>query len=338
MNRDWMALADEAIASDGISRAGARAALAAPETEAWALLAAAGRVRTRFHGNRVRVHVLQNAKLGGCPEDCGFCAQSSRYETPAGRAPLLDRAAIVEGAREAAAAGAWKFCIVTATRGPSDRDLDVLCDAVREIKATVPVKVCTSLGLLDAPKARRLAEAGVDRFNHNLETSRRLFGEICTTHTFDDRVATLRHAREAGMEACCGCIVGMGETDEDLLDLLWSLKEVGPTSIPVNFLDPRPGTPMADRPRPTPLRCLQVLSVFRLVHPRPDLRVAGGREVNLRSLQAAALVAANSIFTNGYLTTPGNESSEDHRMIRDAGFEIETVLEGHPREAEPREV
>jgi biotin synthase len=325
--RNWAALADEALETDGIARERAREALAAPEDAAWDLLAAARRVRVAHHGNRVRVHVLCNAKLGGCPEDCGFCAQSSRYETPAGKAPLLDREALVAQARDAAAAGAWKFCIVTATRGPSDRDLDVLCDAVREIKRTIPVKVCTSLGLLDAPKARRLAEAGVDRFNHNLETSRRLFGEICTTHTFDDRVRTLRLAREAGMEACCGGIVGMGETDEDLLDLAYALKEVGASSIPVNFLDPRPGTPMADRPRLTPLRCLQILAVFRLVHPRPDLRAAGGREVNLRSLQPMALLAANSIFTEGYLTTPGNEASDDLRMIADAGFVAERVGE-----------
>ena len=332
MRRNWMDLADEAVAADGIARERAREALAAPEPDAYDLLAAARRVRTRFHGNRVRVHVLLNAKLGGCPEDCGFCAQASRHERPTGRAPLLDRESIVRSAREAAAAGAWKFCIVTATRGPSDRDLDVLCDAVREIKATVPVRVCASLGLLDAPKARRLAEAGVDRFNHNLETSRRLFPGICTTHSYDDRVRTVRLAREAGMEACCGCIVGMGETDEDLLDLAYALKEIGATSIPVNFLDPRPGTPMAGRPRLTPLRCLQVLSVFRLVHPRPDLRAAGGREVSLRSLQPLALQAANSIFSNGYLTTPGNNADADRRMIEDAGFVVETVSEGRPTE------
>ena len=325
--RDWARLADEALEMDGIARERAREALAAPEAEAWDLLAAARRVRVVHHGNRVRVHVLCNAKLGGCPEDCGFCAQSSRYETPAGRAAPLAPADIVAQAREAAAAGAWKFCIVTATRGPTDRELDSLCEAVREIKRTIPVKVCTSLGLLDAPKARRLAEAGVDRFNHNLETSRRLFGEVCTTHSYDDRVQTLRHAREAGMEACCGGIVGMGETNEDLLDLAYALKEVGATSIPVNFLDPRPGTPMADLPRLTPLRCLQILAVFRLIHPRPDLRAAGGREVNLRSLQPAALLAANSIFTEGYLTTPGNEASQDLRMIEDAGFVAERVGE-----------
>ncbi len=325
MNRDWSALADEALEQDGIARERAREALAAPAEAAWELLAAARRVRVAHHGNRVRVHVLLNAKEGGCPEDCGFCAQSSRYETPAGRTPLLDAAVIVAAARRAADAGAWKFCIVTATRGPSDRDLDVLCEAVRTIKRTVPVKVCTSLGLLDAPKARRLAEAGVDRFNHNLETSPRLFPEICTTHTFEDRVRTLRHATDAGMEACCGGIVGMGETDEDLLDLAYALKEVRASSIPVNFLDPRPGTPLGSRERLTPLRCLQVLAVFRLVHPRPDLRAAGGREVNLRSLQPLCLLAANSIFTEGYLTTPGNRAEEDRRMIEDAGFVVERV-------------
>jgi biotin synthase len=323
---DWMRLADEAIEKDGISRADARRALAAPEGEVLELLAAARRVRVHHHGLRVRVHVLCNAKRGACPEDCGFCAQSSRYDTNEERTGLLDTAALVEKAREAHARGAFKFCIVTATRGPTDEDLDRLCDAVREIKRTVPVKVCTSLGLLDGPKAKRLAEAGVDRFNHNLETSERLFGEVCSTHGFRDRVDTVRHALEAGMEACCGGIVGMGETDEDILDLAYTLKELGVTSIPVNFLDPRPGTPMGERSRLTPLRCLQVLAVFRLIHPRPDLRAAGGREVNIRTLQPLALMAANSIFTEGYLTTPGNEASYDRRMIEDLGFEIEQVV------------
>lgn len=330
MNRNWMALAEEALEADGIARERAREALEAPEAEAYELLAAARRVRVHHHGNRVRVHVLQNAKLGGCPEDCGFCSQSARYETGTGRDALLSAAAIVEGARAAAAEGAWKYCIVTATRGPSDRDLDVLCDAVRTIKATIPVKVCTSLGLLDAPKARRLAEAGVDRFNHNLETSRRLFPEVCTTHGWEDRRRTLDLVREAGMEICSGGIVGMGEGTEDLLDLAYALKEAGATSIPVNFLDPRPGTPCGGRTRLTPLRCLQVLAVFRLVHPRPDLRAAGGREVNLRSLQPLALLAANSIFSDGYLTTPGNEPSADRAMIEDAGFVLERVPEGEP--------
>jgi biotin synthase len=333
--RDWTALATEALEHDGIGRDSARAALAAPERETWALLEAARRVRVHHHGWRVRVHILHNAKRGACPEDCGFCSQSSRYTAGVDREPLDAVEDIVAGAREAAERGAWKYCIVTATRGPSDRDLDTLCEAVRRIKAELPIKVCTSLGLLDEAKARRLAGAGVDRFNHNLETSERLYPEICSTHTWQDRMTTLRHAVAAGMEACCGGIVGMGETDEDLLDLAYALKEVRATSIPVNFLDPRPGTPMGDRPRLSPLRCLQILAVFRLIHPRTDLRAAGGREVNLRTLQPAALLAANSIFTEGYLTTPGNEASGDLAMIREAGFEIETVDGRIPAVHEP---
>jgi biotin synthase len=224
---DWMQLADQAIERDGIERERAAQALAAPEADTYELLAAARRVRFRFHGNRVRVHVLLNAKSGGCPEDCGFCSQSAHHPGPAARYGLLEKDAIVARARDAAAAGAWKFCIVTATRGPSHADLDTLCAAVREIKATLPLKVCTSLGLLDPQKARRLAEAGVDRFNHNLETAESRFGELCTTHTWRDRLETVRTAREAGMEACSGGIVGMGETDAELLDLAYALKAAG---------------------------------------------------------------------------------------------------------------
>jgi biotin synthase len=322
---DFTALAEEAIECDGISRDHAREALETNDLETYELLAAARRVRVRFHGNRVRLHVLLNAKSGGCPEDCGFCSQSAHYETPAERYGLLAKEEIVAKAREAAAAGAWKFCIVTATRGPTHHDLDTLCAAVREIKETIPIKVCTSLGLLDAEKARRLAEAGVDRFNHNLETSQDRFADICTTHGWHDRVETVRLAREAGMDACSGGILGMGESNAEILELAYTLKALGVASIPLNFLDPRPGTPLQHEARLTPLRCLKVLSVFRLIHPRVDLRVAGGREVNLRTLQPLALLAANSIFTNGYLTTAGNAADADRRMIEEAGFVVEQV-------------
>jgi len=322
---DWMQLAEKSIREDGISRTDAETALSAPESETYELLAAAGRVRRHFHGNTVLVHVLCNAKRGGCPEDCGFCSQSSRFDQSDERYHLLDKDQIVREARAAAEAGAYKFCIVTATRDAAGPDLETICAAVEEIKASVPITICASLGLLDQTSAARLASAGVDRFNHNLETSSRMFEEVCTTHTWDDRVETVRLAREAGMEACCGGIMGMGETDADVLDLAYTLKELDVASIPVNFLDPRPGTPMAERHRLSPLRCLQLLAVFRLIHPRPDLRVAGGREVNLKTLQPLALQAVNSIFTNGYLTTSGNESHYDRRMIEEAGFVIEMV-------------
>ncbi len=320
----WRALADKVLAGAPPSREEALAVLAAPDSAVPEILADAYRVRFHHHGNRVKIHILANAKSGHCPEDCAFCAQSAHAESPIDRYPLLTADDLVAQAKEARARGAWKFCIVTATRGPSDRDLDAVCEAVRRIKREAPIRICTSLGLLTPEKARRLAEAGVDRFNHNLETSRKFFPEICSTHTYDDRIETLRLAREAGMETCCGGIVGMGESDADVVDLAFAAHALEIDSIPVNFLDPRPGTPLAGRMRLTPLYCLKVLCLFRFVNPAKDIRAAGGREVNLRTLQPLALYPANSIFTEGYLTTGGQEANEDLRMIRDMGFEIVT--------------
>jgi biotin synthase len=327
----WSRLADAAIAGDAISRDDARAVLECPDDSILSLLDAAFRVRRHFHGRKVRLHVLQNAKSGACPEDCGFCSQSSKYQTPAEEYPLQTVEQIVDGARRAKRAKAWKYCIVTATRGPSRRDLDVVCEAVRQIKAEIDITICTSLGVLTEERARRLKEAGVDRFNHNLETSERHFGEVVTTHTFQDRVNTIKLAKSAGLEACAGGIIGMGETQDDVLDLAFALRDLDVESAPVNFLDPRPGTPMAHLPRVSPSYCLKVLAMFRFLLPRTDLRVAGGREVNLRWMQPLALYAVNSIFTSGYLTTPGATPSADHQMIRDLGFEVEEVT---PRQVE----
>ncbi len=318
--------ADRSIAGEALTRAEARAVLESSDDDLLALLDAAGRVRRHFHGRKIRLHVLQNAKSGACPEDCKFCSQSSSYETPAGVYPMQTVEQIVEGARRAKRARAWKYCIVTATRGPSRRDLDDVCEPDKQIKAEIDITVCTSLGNLTAEKAARLKDAGVDRFNHNLETSERYYPEVVGTHTYADRVETVRIAKQAGLEACCGGLIGMGETTDDVLDLAYALRELDVESAPVNFLDPRPGTPFAGLPRPTPSHCLRVLALFRFLLPRTDLRVAGGREVNLRWLQPLALHVVNSIFTSGYLTTPGAAPSADHQMILDAGFEIEEVV------------
>jgi biotin synthase len=318
-------LADRSIAGQAISRAEALAVLDCSDDDLLALLHEVFRVRRTFHGRKVRLHVLQNAKSGACPEDCKFCSQSSAYETPTEVYPMQTVDQIVDGARRAKRAKAWKYCIVTATRGPSRRDLDTICAAVQQIKAEIDITVCTSLGNLTAEKAQRLKEAGVDRFNHNLETSARMYPAVVGTHRYEDRVETVKIAKAAGLEACCGGIVGMGETAEDVVELAFALRELEVESAPVNFLDPRPGTPFADLPRVTPQYCLKVLSMFRFLLPRTDLRVAGGREVNLRWLQPFALYAVNSIFTSGYLTTPGAAPSADHQMIRDMGFTVEEV-------------
>jgi biotin synthase len=319
----WHTLAERSLAGETLSRDDARAVLAAGPGELLSLLDAAFRVRERSFGRRVHIHVLENAKLGACPEDCGFCSQSSRYGSPGGEAPIKSVDELVAGARRAHQARAKRYCMVTATRGPSARDLDVVCEAARRIKSEMSLELCASLGLLTPAKAARLAEAGIDRFNHNLETSQRHFDRVVTTHTWADRVATIRVAKDAGMTTCCGGIVGLGENEDDLLDLAYALRELEVDSVPVNFLDPRPGTPLADRTRIEPTYALAVLCMFRFLHPRADLRVAGGREVTLRSMQALALYPANSIFTSGYLTTTGAMPHDDHQMIRDMGFELE---------------
>lgn len=331
MLHPWQDFAERSLAGETLGRDDARAVLSAPEDQLLPLLDAAYRVRREHFGNTVHIHVLENAKMGACPEDCGFCSQSSKFGSPGGEAPIRSVDDLVAGARRARAAHAKRYCMVTATRGPSSRDLDVICEAARRIKSEMNLELCASLGLLTEAKARRLAEAGVDRFNHNLETSERYFDQVVSTHTYRDRVETVRLAKEAGMTTCCGGIVGLGESEEDLLDLAFTLRELEVDSVPVNFLDPRPGTPMAWRDRIDPRYALRVLCLFRFLHPRADLRVAGGREVTLRSLQPLALYPANSLFTQGYLTTGGAAASDDHQMIADLGFELEFHgAEGHP--------
>jgi biotin synthase len=270
--------------------------------------------------------VLQNAKSGLCPEDCAFCSQSAKFATGVDRYQLQSVDKLVAGAHRAHAMGAVKYCMVTSTRGPSQRDLDVICAATRRIKSELDINICTSLGLLKDGQAEQLAQAGVTRFNHNLESSRRHFPEICSTHDYDDRIRTVRAVKRAGMEACCGGIMGMGESDEDRVALAFELRALEVESIPVNFLDPRPGTPLGETRRLAPTECLRALAMFRFVNPSRDIRVAGGREVNLGAMQSLALYPANSLFCNGYLTTPGQGPEADLRMIADAGFRVAEMV------------
>ena len=334
MSTTWSALADKVLSGAAPSRDEASAVLHAPADELLALLDAAFRVRRHHWGRRVSLHVLENAKQGACPEDCGFCSQSSKHASPGGEAPMKSVDELVAGARRAHAARAKRYCMVTATRGPSQRDLDTICDAATRIKAEMDIELCASLGILTDAKAQRLAGAGVDRFNHNLETSERHYAAIVSTHTWRDRVETVRIAQRAGMDTCCGGIVGLGESEADLLDLAFTLRELDVDSVPVNFLDARPGTPLADYPQVEAGYALRSLCMFRFVHPRTDLRVAGGRELTLRALQAMALYPANSIFTQGYLTTGGATAHADHQMIKDAGFELE-LASGEAVPADP---
>lgn len=319
---NWNQLADRILEGHQISREEALDVVRAPDDDLLLILHAAFRVRSHHFGRQVKVHVLRNAKSGACPEDCGFCSQSVRFQSPVERYAMESVDELVDGARRAVKMGAVTYCMVTATRGPSSRELDTVTTAVKQIRNEFPaLRLCTSLGMLGEGQAEALAEAGVNRYNHNLETSERFFPEIVSTHSWEDRANTIRSAKSAGMEACCGGIVGMGEGEEDRVDLALSLRELEVESVPVNFLDPRPGTPLSERRRLTPKEALKTLAMFRFVHPDVDVRVAGGREVCLGTLQPLALYAANSFFTNGYLTTEGQGTAQDWNMIVESGFE-----------------
>ncbi len=333
---NWNELADRILEGHPISREEALEVVNAPDDELLAILHAAFKVRSRYHGRKVRVHVLQNAKSGVCPEDCKFCSQSLKYNTGVERYKMQEVDELVEGAKAAFEKGAVTYCMVTATRGPNNRELETICEATRRIKETYPLNVCASLGILKDGQAEKLREAGVDRYNHNLETSCNNFENVVSTHSFQDRLNTVKKAKSAGMEACCGGIIGMGETVEDWVDLALTLREVGVESVPLNFLNPRPGTPLGDdvaeraangdgEAHLRPQDCLKALAMFRFVHPDVDVRVAGGREVVLDHMQPLSLYAANSLFTEGYLTTGGQGTSRDYDMIVQAGFEPEVV-------------
>jgi biotin synthase len=287
------------------------------------LIELAHEVRLAWMGPAVEVESIVSAKTGGCPEDCGFCSQSARYRTDVGREPMLAAPRLVELARRTRALGGTEFCIVVAVRGPDERMLRAVIEAARAIRQEVDIEVAASLGLLKDGQAERLADAGVHRYNHNLEAGPRFFPRICTTHTFKDRVDTCRRVRAAGMELCSGGIFGMGETWDDRLDLAFELHALETREIPCNFLDPRRGTPLGTMALMRPLEALRCVAVYRCVNPDAVLRYAGGREIVLRDLQAYGMLAgANGLIVGDYLTTLGRSAEQDLAMLADLGMPI----------------
>ncbi|MEO1623282.1 MAG: biotin synthase BioB [Cyanobacteria bacterium J06632_3] len=328
----WQQLADKALAGEVLTRSEALAALCAPDEAILDQLAAAYRVRRHYWGNRVRLHFLLNAQSGLCPEDCHYCSQSKISGAEIEKYPLMATEKIMAAAERAHQLKAGTFCMAISGRSPSPKVFKGILEAVRSVKATYPMKVCTTLGLLNESQARQLKAAGVNRINHNLNTAESHHEDICTTHSFQDRRATVQAVQAAGLTTCSGGIFGMGESDNDIVDLALSLRELNVTSVPLNFLIPIPGTPFADRDELTPQRALRILCLFRLLLPAQEIRIAGGREVHLRALQPLGLYAANSIFVGDYLTTPGQAAQQDFAMIRDAGFvieETESVANNH---------
>jgi biotin synthase len=294
-----------------------------PDEAVPSLAALAHEVRLERCGPEVEVEGILSAKTGGCPEDCHFCSQSSKFESPVRPTGYLDLDEVLSAARETAELGASEFCIVMALRGPDERTIDRVLEATALIRRETGLNVAASLGILTRPQAERLASGGVHRYNHNLETSRSFFPQIVTTHSFEERYQTCLLVRECGMELCCGAILGMGETVDQRIELLENLRSVGPAEIPINFLNPRPGTPLGSRPRMDPMEAIKWIALFRLALPAVILRYAGGREVTLRELQAMGMTAGiNALIVGNYLTTLGRLPQKDLQMLEDLRMPI----------------
>ncbi|ARC71166.1 biotin synthase BioB [Bacillus licheniformis] len=323
----WMELAERVLDGGEVTEKEALFILECPDDDVLLLMHAAFQIRKRYYGKKVKLNMIMNAKSGLCPENCGYCSQSSISKAPIDSYRMVDKTTLLEGAKRAHDLNIGTYCIVASGRGPSNREVDQVVDAVKEIKETYGLKICACLGLLKPGQAERLKEAGVDRYNHNINTSKTNHSNITTSHTYDDRVNTVETAKKSGMSPCSGVIVGMKETKQDVVDMAKSLKALDADSIPVNFLHAIDGTPLEGVNELNPLYCLKVLALFRFINPTKEIRISGGREVNLRSLQPLGLYAANSIFVGDYLTTAGQNETEDHKMLHDLGFEVESVEE-----------
>ncbi len=321
---EWIKLAKKVMGGYSLTKEEAKEILLTSDDDILSVINAAYEIRRYYYGNKVKLNLIINAKSGLCPEDCGYCAQSIKAKTEIDRYTLISKQTIVEGAKEAKRNKIGTYCIVMSGRRPTHNEVDTVVSAVEEIKNEVgQIKICACMGLVTEEQAVKLKAAGVDRFNHNINTSANHHANITTTHDYDDRVNTIENIKKAGISPCSGVICGMGETDDDIVEMAFALKELDADSIPVNFLHPITGTKLENMDELTPVRCLKILSLFRFVNPTKEIRISGGREFNLRSLQSLGLFIANSIFVGDYLTTDGQCADEDFQLIKDLGFEIE---------------
>ena len=285
------------------------------------LASAANTICREMNGDVVDVECLINAKSGNCAEDCAFCAQSARYKTNIKKYPFLGKETILDAAVKAKNDAARSFCLVCAWREPQEKDFDDVCSIVKDIRDKVGIDVNCSLGFLTEKRAKKLKALGVNRYNHNLEASKSFFDNICSTHTFYERVNTARTVKSCGLKLCSGGILGMGETGQQRLELAFQASELEPEEFPVNILIPRSGTPLANAKPLDPMEVIKTIAIYRFILPRSIIKIAGGREVHLRELQSLALLGgANGIITGGYLTVGGNEAEQDIRMIRELGL------------------
>jgi biotin synthase len=310
----------------GLDEVGVLDALRLPDEHLPEALQLAHDVRLRWCGPEVEIEGIVSLKTGGCPEDCHFCSQSGLFASPV-RSVWLDIPALVEAARQTAATGATEFCIVAAVRGPDERLMKQMREGVDAIKAAVDIQVAASLGMLTRSQVDDLVEMGVHRYNHNLETCRSFFPQVVSTHTWEERWETLTMVRDSGMEVCCGGILGLGETVSQRAELAAQLAALDPHEVPLNFLNPRPGTPLGDRPVVSPRDALRAIAAFRLAMPRTILRYAGGREITLGDLgtRNGLLGGINAVIVGNYLTTLGRPASEDLALLDDLKMPVKAL-------------
>jgi biotin synthase len=324
MTTNWNSIEEKSLANIPLTREEALSALSTPDADIMKAVAAASAARQKYFGRRVKINYLVNVKSGLCPEDCHYCSQSSVSDAPVAKYPMMPSDEVIANAERGMAVGARRACLVASGRGPSERELDHFCASVKALKEKHPaLEVCACLGLLADGQAEKLKDAGVFAYNHNINTSEAHYEKICGTHGYSDRLDTVAKAKDACLSACSGVLAGMGESDQDLVDMAFTLRERKVESIPVNFLVSIDRTPLAGTNNLTPARCLKILALFRLVNPSIEIRISGGREVHLRSLQPVALSIANSIFIGDYLTTAGQSARADLEMIRDLGYSVE---------------
>ncbi len=323
-----------AAAGEPLTTEDAMAVLTISDADTLAAVAAGGRLRRATFGNKVKLNFLVNVRSGLCPEDCNYCSQRRGSEAGILTYNNVGADVVADAAQRAVHAGAARVCLVSSGRGPSQRDLEHIADSVLAVHDAHPgLEVCACLGLLEAGQAETLAAAGVHAYNHNLNTSESNYDDICSTHTFADRVDTVDKAKAAGLSPCSGALFGMGETDQDIVEVAFALRALEPDSVPINFLIPIDGTPLAGTWDLTPQRCLRILALYRFMFPNTEIRIAGGREVHLRSVQGLGLELANSIFVGDYLTTEGQAANSDLDLLADWGFEPLELPDGAP---EPR--
>lgn len=322
---NWQSIAEKVLHGADITDLEAFHILECPNKELLSLLHSAYHIREHYFGNRVKLNMIINTKSGLCPENCGYCSQSRDSTAPIKKYRMMDKETIVQGAKNAHELQSGTYCIVASGGGPSERELNIVTAAVKEIKQQYDIRICACLGLLKPEQARKLKDAGVDRYNHNINTSENHHSSITTSHSYHDRVATVTKVKNVGISPCSGVIVGMRETKQDVIDMARALKALDADSIPINFLHAIDGTLLEGTNELNPTYCLKVLCLFRFINPSKEIRISGGREINLRSLQPLGLYPANSIFIGDYLTTRGQEGLSDHQMIEDLGFQIDYV-------------